>query len=121
MSAYIFDADIYCDDCAPNEAESDSGESDCPQNCSVCHCPLYTPLTKHGVEYVLDKIRESLREGREKRRTIHPCYKGTYYEGSQHGQIVEDWTRDLSDYFLEGKDGRLVELFLAIREGDKAV
>jgi hypothetical protein len=111
----------YCENCAPDGAESypdGGGESDCPANCDTCHVPLRNSLTSDGVNYVLEHIRESLRAGRQTRQTIHPCYNGTYYENEQHGQIVEDWTKDIT-WGLKGKDKRLVELFLTIRECDR--
>ena len=80
MNAYIFNADIYCTDCAnemidecrergiANDGDSDQfrqgpypnggGEADCPQHCGSCHAFLENPLTGEGDDYVLSHIAE---------------------------------------------------------------
>ena len=97
MNAYIYQADLCCQDCGqkiiadltragkapecpqdestfdsddfPKSAGDDGGgESDCPQHCSCCGVPLENPLTSDGVNYVLESIRESLAEAVEKGR-----------------------------------------------------
>lgn len=72
--AYIFQADIYCDECGAairdeyrangiaDDGDSDTfpqgpypdggGEADCPQHCGNCHEFLENPLTSDGEEYV---------------------------------------------------------------------
>lgn len=73
MNAYIYQADIYCEDCAAglvearnlwgSENSGDSevtpqgpyenggGEADCPQHCGDCGLFLENPLTSDGVAY----------------------------------------------------------------------
>jgi hypothetical protein len=82
MNAYIFNADIYCTDCAnemidecrergiDDDGDSDSntypqgpypnggGEADCPQHCGSCHAFLENPLTGDGDDYVLSAIAD---------------------------------------------------------------
>lgn len=79
MDTYIFQADIYCDDCGrdiqaglekavPLDERDDSdrypqgpygdggGEADCPQHCGACRRFLENPLTGDGEEYVRTKL-----------------------------------------------------------------
>ena len=113
--AALLDCEIYCDDCAPDGAEDigDGGESDYPQNCAHCHEPLGNPLTTDGVQYVLEAIADSLRDGRQARNTVHDCYKGTWYEGSRHCEIVRDWSRELQAYCLAAAESALVDHYLS--------
>jgi len=90
MDAYIYQADIYCEDCgeklcrefdkpdgmdSDNESSWDSddypkgpypdggGEADCPQHCGGCGTFLENPLTGDGREYLLDAISEAIAGG----------------------------------------------------------
>ena len=76
MDAYIYQADLYCEDCAgdtmqPHDAldaglDSDNlaicpyadggGESDSPAHCGSCGVFLENPLTGDGAEYVKDAV-----------------------------------------------------------------
>ena len=117
MDAYIEPegAELLCEDCCSEDASSypdGGGESDCPEHCAVCHVPLENTLTSDGVEYVLEAIRGSLRDGRVARDTVHACYKGTYYEGSRHCEIVRDWAEQLSGYRLEDRQAHFVDVYL---------
>jgi hypothetical protein len=72
MGHYHYECDEWCEDCLPVPAESegvdyDQGEQDCPANCCACGEPLEYSLTSDGVTYVLEAVRESLKEGREAR------------------------------------------------------
>ena len=80
MNAYIFNADIYCTDCAnemidecrergiDDDGDSNTypqgpfpnggGEADCPQHCGSCHAFLENPLTGDGDDYVLSAIAD---------------------------------------------------------------
>ena len=86
---YIYDADLYCPDCASNiehdligrgmalcQGMNDSntwpqeyssigvGETDSPDHCGNCHRFLGRDLTEHGVEYVKQSaIDELARDG----------------------------------------------------------
>lgn len=118
---YHYDASEYCEQCLPvsenhRDVSLDSGEQDSPANCSVCHRPLDYSLTGDGVQYVLEKIRESIDKGPASWNVVHDCYKGTYYDGSRHVEIVRDWAKDLSNYFLSEADKKLVERFLEMTE-----
>jgi hypothetical protein len=87
MDAYIYQAALYCEDCALRERErlsdvlemsstgfvdyDDSsvwpagpyadggGEADTPQHCDPCGVFLENPLTGDGYEYVRDAITEA--------------------------------------------------------------
>lgn len=114
MGYYTYDCEVFCEDCAPEDAEYDcSGESDCPENCSICHQPLDYSLTSEGIQYVLQAIKESLNTPEEERNKVHECYDGTYYEGSRHVEIVRDWAKDLKWYGgLTNEEEELIEKFL---------
>jgi hypothetical protein len=80
MDVYIFNADIFCANCAnemidecrergiDDDSDSDQfpqgpypqggGEADCPQHCSSCHAFLENPLTGDGDDYVLAAIAD---------------------------------------------------------------
>lgn len=80
MDAYIFQGDIYCEDCADDikaqranrrhcEDSDDypqgpyldgGGEADYPQHCGACGEFLCNPLTDHGRDYVLNAVREGV-------------------------------------------------------------
>ena len=79
MDAYIFQADVWCEDCArdiqfrlshrKDDEDSDAypqgpysdggGEADCPQHCGGCRVFLENPLTSHGVDYVVEQHRDN--------------------------------------------------------------
>jgi hypothetical protein len=78
-SVYIFQADIYCEECGkamqvgkPHSDDSGTypqgpypdggGEADTPQHCGGCGEFLCNPLTGDGVEYVRDAVAQ--RRGR---------------------------------------------------------
>lgn len=79
MDVYIYQADIYCDDCGvayqkdlentvPTLDRDDSdnwprgpygdggGEADSPQHCGDCHIHLENPLTPDGERYVIAAV-----------------------------------------------------------------
>lgn len=85
MDVYMFQADLWCDDCArqymreneppagadledegsyesddwPNGPYADSGgESDCPQHCGACSVFLGNPITDEGRSYVGNAIAQ---------------------------------------------------------------
>jgi hypothetical protein len=80
MNVYIFNADIYCTDCAQemidechergidNDGDSNTypqgpypnggGEADRPQHCGSCGAFLQNPLTSDGYDYVLSHIAD---------------------------------------------------------------
>lgn len=93
MDAFIYQADIYCEDCGEaikaeivqahrhtlsedNMLKDDSdawpqgpyseggGEADCPQHCGRCGTFLDNPLTGEGETYVRDAWREFIDTGR---------------------------------------------------------
>lgn len=144
---YMYQAAFYCDDCGSKiQAEKpnypppwdtddypahypDAGESDSPQHCDTCGCPLDHTLTDYGVRYVLDQIRDSIeeaiRDGRKatwdrimpKPGTAEETH--TYWHGSRHVEIVRGWAEMIRDYNLENynleKDEEaLVDLFLEL-------
>lgn len=141
---YMYLADFYCDDCIdlasikkpdypkPWDTDdypahySDVGETDCPQHCGDCGCPLDYSLTSDGVEYVLNAIHESIEEALEKGRAstwdrIMPMpgtgeVSQTYYAGCRHVEIMRDWSKHIADYGLDREDKALVDLFLQLSE-----
>lgn len=92
---YINDGAFYCEFCAPEEAtEVYSWEemgTDTPDHCAGCHALLRVQLTSAGIDYVIEKIEEECRKGFSHYSRIYPQCAGTYYEGSPHYQIMEDW------------------------------
>lgn len=80
MEAYVYQAALWCEDCAEGVIEeldkagtedtgdSDDypqgpyadggGEADCPQHCDGCGCFLENPLTSEGTNYVKEAVRE---------------------------------------------------------------
>lgn len=139
MEYYIYQADLYCEDCGvaicddldqkgltpkdPDDQYSydsdeypkeccDSCESDMPDNCAACHRPFNNTLTTDGIQYVINAIKEALSLSEEERNKIHDCYKGTYYEGSRWIEITRDWAKDLQWYSLSEEDQELVDTFL---------
>ncbi len=82
MDAYIYNADIYCEECAsdirldlpvptypepwdtndyPSGPYADGGgEADYPQHCGSCELFLENPLTKDGQDYVLRHVKDRL-------------------------------------------------------------
>jgi hypothetical protein len=121
MQVYIYQADIYCEDCgrkirkrikaegnAPadprDETTYDSdeypkgptadggGESDKPEHCGACHCSLENSLTTDGVEYVLEHAAEALKRG-------------------SANDVEREWVESLADYSLTKIQARLVERF----------
>jgi hypothetical protein len=97
-----FNSDEYCEGCLPVVSSDprvsfDDGEQDTPAHCCVCHKPLEYRLTTAGVRYVLEAIRQSAVKPSAERNKVHDCYKGTYYEGKRHVEIVRDWAEKLLD------------------------
>jgi hypothetical protein len=80
MNVYIFNADVFCADCAADiidecrergiDDDGDSntypqgpfpnggGEADCPQHCGSCGAFLQNALTSEGDDYVLSAIAD---------------------------------------------------------------
>lgn len=84
---YIYNAALYCDDCAhsimadldgradrddsyDDDSNSypqycaDSDESDCPEHCDGCGEFLGNDLTSEGADYVIQAYREDMLDGR---------------------------------------------------------
>ncbi len=122
--AYVIDGDIYCDDCATDATDDQraiGGESDSPQHCGNCHCPLFEDfgLTSDGVKCVLDSVREQLRRGTRTPR--QRAYDGSmvwtdgYYVGLPWLAVTRDWAEWLLDscgWSLARSDRRTLELFM---------
>ena len=82
MEAYIYQADIYCTDCARKYSqlqiligekdtgnsdqfpqgpyENGGGESDYPQHCGNCHVFMENSLTSDGEDYVIAAAKDAL-------------------------------------------------------------
>jgi hypothetical protein len=85
MNAYIYQADVWCADCAAEIVEQltaagkqdtgnsegwpqgpyadGGGEADSPQHCCACGVFLGNPLTGDGIAYVQDAFADFLNEG----------------------------------------------------------
>lgn len=128
------DQDLYCERCYRRTFKGKDGEPkfseggnplfvdaecDTPQHCSRCHRPMEHSLTSEGVRYVLEAMREELRKGRAEYSKVNDCYKGTYYEGSRHVEIVRDWARMAQGNGLCGHDRAFVDRFLSWTENRK--
>lgn len=110
------DGEPLCEEHAEGEGDLASNEVDAPHNCSACSRPCAYTLTTEGVEYVIEKIRETLDEGPDEWN--RPCQGGTasYYHGSRHVEIVRDWAADLKTYGLNDDRRWLVDYFLKVTE-----
>ena len=62
---YLLDRELYCEDCAPEGAESipQPGESDTPQHCGECGELLDVDLTLRGRAYVCRQVIRYLTSG----------------------------------------------------------
>lgn len=80
MTIYVYQADVYCEDCGRDivaqldrEHKEDTGdtddypqgpfadgggEADYPQCCGECHAFLENPITDDGAEYVAERVRD---------------------------------------------------------------
>ena len=62
VEGYVADADLWCEDCAPDGAEPldacGSNETDSPDHCAGCGVPLECTLTDEGIRYVKKTIDE---------------------------------------------------------------
>ena len=111
MNAYIYQADLYCEDCAKEmsaramfgrlgsaAADSDDsdvypqgpysdggGESDGPQHCARCREFLENPLTPDGIAYVRDSLARGAIEARAGERTGDSA-------------VLDEWASYYADY-----------------------
>jgi len=99
MDAYIYQAALLCEDCgkdvretlsregkAPSDPDDEGsydsdefpkgpypqggGEADSPQSCDSCGLFLENPLTRDGVNYVLDLILDHFTKGRGSKEVL---------------------------------------------------
>jgi hypothetical protein len=113
MYAYFHDGSVYCEAHAPKGADAvadGGGESDFPNHCDRCHCPLWNPLTSDGVKMVIHDLRSVL-VSKVAAQAPSKYKKGTYYEGSPKFAILCDWAEQIEDYRLSDSDRGVVELF----------
>jgi hypothetical protein len=63
MKFYIYEADVYCEDCARSIPGADGpysqGETDTPAHCGNCGLFLERPLTEDGVRYVAEALMDA--------------------------------------------------------------
>lgn len=124
MDAYIFQADLYCSDCAEeirdrltkegnapedpsDEYSFDSddfpkgpygdggGESDSPQHCAGCNVFLENPLTEEGTSATEDMIIDSLAHGRWDNEALRTWLP--YYDGCFDGQTARAFIASVMD------------------------
>jgi hypothetical protein len=136
MNVYMYQASIYCEDCgkairdklkdsAPDNPEDETaydsdeypkgpyadggGEADRPWHCETCKRPLGNPLTRYGVEYVLERIVDCLIGGAD-----NPAvrFNEGWYKGASRYSIIEDWARQIKYYNLDLFQQALVNAFL---------
>jgi len=119
MGHYHYNYEEWCEDClpvSPAEADWDDGEQDTPANCSCCGRPLDYTLTTDGVNYVIEQLCIVMSTGIDTHiipnmgTAEEECL--TYYHGMPHYEIMRDWARDLSNYFLNPEDQEIVGYFL---------
>lgn len=141
---YVYQADVYCDDCGRAIASSlnhpgyekpwdtddypahhpDDQEADSPQHCGACGCPIDTVLTDKGAEYVMDAIVRSIEEAVEKGRAqtwdrLMPM-KGTaeegqtYWHGERHIEIVRGWAEMARECVNDKADKDIIDLFISL-------
>lgn len=123
MDAYIFQGDIECDACGADRARelthrgiadngdsdtfpqgpyaSGGGEADTPQHCGSCHTFLDNALTPDGVEYVKDRWRSFVEDGRGSRavlRTWRDAYAAAWSDFAEtlDAEIERDDHTDLA-------------------------
>lgn len=91
MSAYAYNAALYCDACGeaiqerlrkegvhddgntetfPQWTPEGGGESDCPQHCDDCRDFLENPLTSEGYDYVAQAVSKWILHGRGTQEVI---------------------------------------------------
>lgn len=108
MDAYVYQADLLCEECAlaererlnlaqqkanrfeniPDDSEhwpcgpypEGGGEADCPQHCGACHVFLENPLTNDGAQYAAEAIRDYYVE----------------HQGSE--DVIKQWVAEYRDY-----------------------
>lgn len=125
---YVYQADLYCEACADEitteldaEGREDTGDSgdypqeetagdtDHPSNCAACHRPLEEELTSEGVAYVVERVKDRLREGTEPGAWR---WSEGYYKGMDRNAVLRDWAGELTIGSLSREDRRAVALFL---------
>ena len=131
-SAYIYCADIYCEECGekikadldakgqrpanPNDErtfdsdeypkgpyDNGGGEADTPQHCGNCHKPLLNDLTDEGVKYVLEYLKEYVE------------HEG----GTDNNSVLDGWAEQLHAYSLTKEQEFVVTAFKALRKAEK--
>jgi len=111
--AAIYQADVWCDDCArhicrkihdakdaliggmdesaydsdeyPKYYDEDTEESDCPQHCAGCGDFLENPLTTDGADYVKDAVIEAIESGHDDSVALTEWFP--YYDWIDWGTI----------------------------------
>lgn len=128
MQVYIFQADIYCEDCAADirnllatgKRESDiekedsehwpqgpypngGGEADCPQHCGACNLFLENPLTDDGYNYASEAIADQV-FGEGHRGTVLILREwAKFYSGENDklDKVIEEWREFMPQDFEE--------------------
>lgn len=89
MNVYIHDCEFYCENCAEAKDEgpfpNGGGEADYFQHCANCGIFLDNPLTREGIEYTKDAIREKYKKG-----------------GKGNGDVIYDWMQVLIERGIIG-------------------
>lgn len=107
----------YCGECMepPEGTFASVGDNECdsPQHCQICRRPVPYSLTSDGVNYVVEKLKESLQDRDGLRSEI--CWDlppGDYYLGSKGWAVLRDWALELHGYGLEPDQKEIVNQYL---------
>ena len=101
----------YDDLFAPHVYDTTYMEVDSPLHCSQCHRPLQCSFTDHGVELVVNRLRESLdKTGTDFYRKLGDFME--YYAGSPSYTIDLDWAEQIAWYGLDGEPDEILQQYL---------
>lgn len=126
MKAYVYRADIYCEDCGKdiigklgheNELSFDSerwpqgpfleggGEADTPQHCGSCGTFLENPLTVDGYRYVAEQLDAYRTTGMGSLPTLHQWAEFYDCENAQLNEAITKFQDALKPKYREIAEG----------------
>lgn len=120
---YAFNADHYCAKCLEDNGISKDSkfvtfmqwpEVDSPAHCAECGVPLDCQLTPHGVDYVLDSLKEAMFDLDSFRVVVK---RPSYYAGAPRAEgILDDWAEMVRPYATDPEQKMVLELWRAAKE-----